>query len=266
MDYDENYEKKYYSDIVESAKFIKKDKSVKTIEQAWAYLHLMIECCEGKTISIWDRIRSMSDMSSFQQGLGKLWASYHKTVFTLFLKEKNKVPELNSDSSIKIIGLGGLGRHLFVYMKQKNYKADTLLIHDAEMETFKNELQVYEPKGNLLFTRLGNDDHFVIVTSLAGRMCSTYLEPILQNAKNAGKEICVIGVRPFNFEGKEMKEISERNFNLIKQFSVNYKILSNDTSIRYETVSNLSVKQLFNEIDEEIIANIDSVTKTGDFL
>ena len=43
MDYDENYEKKYYSDIVESAKFIKKDKSVKTIEQAWKRLKKAIK-------------------------------------------------------------------------------------------------------------------------------------------------------------------------------------------------------------------------------
>ena len=58
------------------------------IEQSWAYLHLMIECCEEKTISIWNKKRSMSDMSSFQDGLGKLWTSNHKTIFTLLLKEK----------------------------------------------------------------------------------------------------------------------------------------------------------------------------------
>lgn len=236
------------------------------IEQVWSYLHLMIECCENKQINIWDRIRSMSDMKSFQEGIGKLWASKHKTVFTLFLKEKKTLPELNSDSSIKVIGLGGLGRHLLENMKQKNYAADTLLIHDDEMEAFKNKLQIYEPKGNLVFTRIGNDDHFVIVTSLAGKMCSTYLETILQNAKVSGKKIFIIGVLPFDFEGQSMKEISERNLNLIKKFSVKYTILSNENSFMKATASNISVKQLFDEIDEEIIANIDSINKTGVFL
>lgn len=233
------------------------------IEQSWAYLHLMIECCEGKTINIWERIRSISDMKSFQEGLGKLWASKHKTVLTLFLKDKNKTPELIQDSSIKVIGLGGLGRHLLISMKRKNYKADTLLIHDDEMDTFKKELQVYEPGGNLVFTRLGNDDCFVIVTSLAGKMCSTYLETILQNAESSNKRIFVIGVEPFDFEGKKMKDISDRNLNIIKNHTGHYKILKNSDSITKESASNCSVKQIFEKVDEEIIEIIDSINKTG---
>ena len=229
------------------------------IEQTWSYLHLMIECCEGKTISIWDRIRSMSDMNSFQEGLGKLWASKHKTVFTHFLKEKKKKQELNQDTSIKVIGLGGLGRHLLISMKRKNYKADTLLIHDDEMEAFKNELQVYEPKGNLLFTRVGDDDRFVIVTSLAGRMCSTYLKPILQNAETSGKKIFVIGVEPFDFEGKDMKDISNRNLDILKDYKIEYKILSNSNSYKRDFISNVSIKHTFEEIDGDIIKIIDSI-------
>ena len=46
MDYDEKhkeYIEQYYSDIVESAKFIKEDKSVKTIKQAWNRLKQAVD-------------------------------------------------------------------------------------------------------------------------------------------------------------------------------------------------------------------------------
>ena len=51
----------------------------------WAYVHLMIELKEGKTLNLWDRIRSFSDMNAFQNGMGKLWSKGHKTVYTIIL-------------------------------------------------------------------------------------------------------------------------------------------------------------------------------------
>ena len=54
-------------------------------EEVWAYVHLMIELIEGKSLNLWDRIRSFSDMNAFQQGMGKIWSKGHKTVYTIML-------------------------------------------------------------------------------------------------------------------------------------------------------------------------------------
>ena len=54
-------------------------------EQSWAYVHLMIETVEGRTLNLWKRIRSFSDINSFQKGMGKLWSKGHKTVYTVML-------------------------------------------------------------------------------------------------------------------------------------------------------------------------------------
>ena len=54
-------------------------------EQLWAYVHLMIELIEEKTLNLWDRIRSFSDMNAFQNGMGRLWSKGHKTVYTIIL-------------------------------------------------------------------------------------------------------------------------------------------------------------------------------------
>ena len=51
----------------------------------WAYVHLMIELKEGKTLNLWDRIRSFSDMNAFQNGMARLWSNGHKTVYTIIL-------------------------------------------------------------------------------------------------------------------------------------------------------------------------------------
>lgn len=56
-------------------------------EQVWAYIHLMIEVVEGKTLKLWDQIRSFSDMNAFQKGMGKIWTKGHKTVYTIILKD-----------------------------------------------------------------------------------------------------------------------------------------------------------------------------------
>ena len=55
------------------------------IEKLWAYVHLMIELIEGKTLNLWDRIRSFSDMNAFQNGMCRLWSNGHKTVYTIIL-------------------------------------------------------------------------------------------------------------------------------------------------------------------------------------
>ena len=59
--------------------------SFEEYEQLWAYIHLMIELIEEKNINLWDRIRSFSDMNSFQNGMGRLWSNGHKTVYTIML-------------------------------------------------------------------------------------------------------------------------------------------------------------------------------------
>ena len=59
--------------------------SFEEYEQLCAYIHLMIESIEEKNINLWDRIRSFSDMNSFQNGMGRLWSNGHKTVYTIML-------------------------------------------------------------------------------------------------------------------------------------------------------------------------------------
>ena len=54
-------------------------------ENLWAYVHLMIELIEGKTLNLWDRIRSFSDMNAFQNGMARLWSNGHKSVYTIIL-------------------------------------------------------------------------------------------------------------------------------------------------------------------------------------
>ena len=54
-------------------------------EELWAYIHLMIELIEGKTINLWERIRSFSDMNAFQNGMARLWSNGQKTVYTIML-------------------------------------------------------------------------------------------------------------------------------------------------------------------------------------
>ena len=54
-------------------------------EQVWAYIHLMNEVVEGKTLKLWDQIRSFSDMNAFQKGMEKLWSKGHKTVYTIIV-------------------------------------------------------------------------------------------------------------------------------------------------------------------------------------
>ncbi|MBO4639331.1 MAG: hypothetical protein J5710_06195 [Treponema sp.] len=60
--------------------------SFNEIEQAWAYLHLMIESCEEKTLKLWNTNNKLSEMNAFQEGLSKLWSSSeNKTFISVFL-------------------------------------------------------------------------------------------------------------------------------------------------------------------------------------
>ena len=54
-------------------------------EEVWAYIHLMIETVEGRTLNLWEQIRSFSDMNAFQNGMSRLWSKGHKTVYTVML-------------------------------------------------------------------------------------------------------------------------------------------------------------------------------------
>ena len=59
--------------------------SFEEYEQLWAYIHLMIETVEGRTLNLWEQIRSFSDMNAFQNGMKKIWSKGHKTVYTVML-------------------------------------------------------------------------------------------------------------------------------------------------------------------------------------
>ena len=54
-------------------------------EEVWAYIHLMIETVEGRTLNLWEQIRSFSDRNAFQYGMKKIWSKGHKTVYTVML-------------------------------------------------------------------------------------------------------------------------------------------------------------------------------------
>ena len=54
-------------------------------EEVWAYIHLMIETVEGRTLNLWEQIRSFSDMNALQNGMKKIWSKGHETVYTVML-------------------------------------------------------------------------------------------------------------------------------------------------------------------------------------
>ena len=47
-------------------------------EQAWAFIHLMIESIEGQTLNIFNKRRWVYCMKKFQHGMSKLWVTKHE--------------------------------------------------------------------------------------------------------------------------------------------------------------------------------------------
>lgn len=58
--------------------------SFTTIEQVWAYVHLILEHTVNKLFDIWNKGLQADDIPFYQQGLSKLWAKKHKNVMTIF--------------------------------------------------------------------------------------------------------------------------------------------------------------------------------------
>lgn len=105
MDYDENYEKKYYSDIVESAKFIKKDKSVKTIEQAWKRLKQEISEFAEKNNLVFRINEFTADEENEQSAKEDMMEVYQVGKWGIFIAKLFREEKIHiSDSSFHIYG------------------------------------------------------------------------------------------------------------------------------------------------------------------
>ncbi len=61
--------------------------SCSSIEQVWAYIHLMIENVQHKRIPIPSKDHPFMDIDSCGAGLLKLKPCNHKTIYTVFLTE-----------------------------------------------------------------------------------------------------------------------------------------------------------------------------------
>lgn len=105
MDYDENYEEKYYSDIVESAKFIKEDKSVKTIEQAWNRLKQAISEFAEKNNLVFKINEFTADEENEQSAMEDMMEVYQVGKWGIFITKLFREEKIHiSDSSSHICG------------------------------------------------------------------------------------------------------------------------------------------------------------------
>lgn len=233
--------------------------SCSNIEQVWAYIHLMVENVEHKRITIPHKEHPFIDIGACGAGLLKLKPCNHKTIYTVFLKErKNKNIE---KPKTKIVALGGMGRHCIKNMQKKNYPADLFLLHDEETDSIilNDDMLVYEPDGKLNFSKIGSADNLIIVTSLAGSMCTKYIEPLVQFAKETCKNIFVIGILPFDFEGK--KDIAEKNLSVINNLHIDSELFTNQSLMSID--KNMPIQEAFDLVDDTIMETIDKKVKAS---
>ena len=112
-------------------------------------------------------------------------------------------------SNIKIIGLGGMGANVLISLKKNGIIVDALLI-DSECPDFINQqLDTYEPYNSLDFEKIGSADLLVIVTGLAGNICTKYLISIIQYAIKSCKDVVLVGVMPFIISRKSEQKIQK---------------------------------------------------------
>ena len=154
-------------------------------------------------------------------------------------------------SNIKIIGLDGMGANVLISMKKNGVIADSLLI-DFECPDFINQqLDTYEPYNSLDFEKIGSADLLVIVTGLAGNVCTKHMIPIIQHAIKSCKDVVLVGVMPFNFES--LTDKANENYLAIKEFPIKRHILRNQELLEEKSFGDLSIKAAFNLVNDTII-------------
>lgn len=128
-------------------------------------------------------------------------------------------------SNIKVIGFGGMGANVLISMKKDGIITDSLLIDSECPDFIKQQLNTYEPINSLDFGKIGSADLLVIVTGLAGNVCTKYMIPIIQHAIKSCKDVVLVGDMPFDFESQTDK--ANENCLGIKEFPVKRHILRN---------------------------------------
>lgn len=154
-------------------------------------------------------------------------------------------------SNIKIIGLGGIGANVLISLKKNGIIVDSLLIDSECPDFIKQQLDTYEPINSLDFEKIGSADLLVIVTGLAGNVCTKYLIPIIKYAIKSCKDVVLVGVMPFDFES--LTDKANENYLGIKEFPVKRHILRNQELLEEKSFGDLSIKAAFNLVNDTII-------------
>lgn len=128
-------------------------------------------------------------------------------------------------SNIKIIGLGGMGANVLISMKKIGIITDSLLIDSECSDFLKQQLDTYEPINSLDFRKTGSADLLVIVTGLAGNICTQYIIPIIQRSIKSCKDVVLLGVMPFDFEA--LTDKANENYWAVKELPVRRHVLRN---------------------------------------
>ena len=135
--------------------------------------------------------------------------------------------------------------------KKNGIIVDSLLI-DFECPAFiKQQLDTYEPINSLDFGKIGSADLLVIVTGLAGNVCTKYMVPIIQHAIKSCKDVVLVGVMPFDFES--LTDKANGNYLAIKELPVKRHILRNQELLEEKSFGDLSIKAAFNLVNDTII-------------
>lgn len=155
------------------------------------------------------------------------------------------------NSKIKVIGLGGMGANVLVSMKKNGIIADTLLIEKQCPVFIKQQVNTYEPASLLDSEKLGIADLMVIITGLAGNICTEYMIPIIQHAAKSCKDIILIGVMPFDFEA--LTDKANENYLSVKDLPIKRHILRNQELFEEKAFGDLSIKAAFNLVNDTIV-------------
>lgn len=154
-------------------------------------------------------------------------------------------------SNIKISGLGGMGANVLISMKKSGIIVDSVLIDSECPDFIKQQLDTYETINSLDFGKIGSADLLVIVTGLAGNVCTKYLISIIQYAIKSCKDVVLVGVIPFDFEA--LTDKANENYWAVKEFPVKRHILRNQELLEEKSFGDLSIKAAFNLVNDTII-------------
>ena len=87
-----------------------------------------------------------------------------------------------------------MGANVLISLKKNGIIVDSLLIDSECPDFIKQQLDTYEPINSLDFEKIGSADLLVIVTGLAGNVCTKYLISIIQYAIKSCKDVVLFSL------------------------------------------------------------------------